>query len=141
MISGSMFGTDFSYEDFERLQGVGGESETKRLPDEEIDGRHYYVLREIPEDDDGYESITNWIDKETCVPHRTEFREEGDELRKVALIDPKKVTRQGDKWIPGEMVIRDLLNETFTRLDVEKIEIGGKIPRKMFSERELAKGH
>ena len=38
MMSGSMFGTDFTYEEFERIQDYAATAAATRLPDRELDG-------------------------------------------------------------------------------------------------------
>ena len=142
MVSGSMFGTDFSYEDFERLQGLADDAELERLADTTIDGQTVLVTRSKPREDSGstYERIVTYVDPETCVPLKTEFWEPGERLRKVSTVDREKVEREGKSWIPRELLMRDLRDETETRLVIDEIAVGVEIHRKMFSSRELETG-
>jgi outer membrane lipoprotein-sorting protein len=119
MTSGSMFGTDFSYED-----------------------RPAYVLEVRPteKEESAYERIKAFIDKETCVTLRAEFYERGDKPRKVLTNDPSKLTRVGEIWVPHEFLMRDHRDETHTRMSVEEVEVGVEIPRKIFSQKELESG-
>jgi outer membrane lipoprotein-sorting protein len=137
-----MFGTDFSYEEFERLQGIATESPVRRLDDAEAMGRDCYVLEITPEEEEGsaYQRIEAFIDKETCIALRAEFYERGDQPRKVMTSDPLKVTREDGVWVPRESVMRDFRDETQTTMLVEEIEVGKEIARKIFSERELVSG-
>ncbi len=48
-IAGSLFGTEFSYEDFERLQDVAEASSSERLPDAKQGERDAYVVAVVPE--------------------------------------------------------------------------------------------
>ena len=48
MMSGSMFGTDFTYEQIERLQGLAKDAVVKRLPDGKEDSSAVYVLEATP---------------------------------------------------------------------------------------------
>jgi hypothetical protein len=141
MISGSMFGTDFSYEQFERLQGMAGDVVSQRLADAEEQGRAVFVVAHTPNQQESqFEKVVSYIDKETCVPLRTDYFERAARLRKVLSADASKVEKSGDAWIPRELRMLDLRDETETALIVEEIEMGAEISRKIFSERNLAQG-
>ena len=142
MTSASMFGTDFSYEEFERLQGIAESAPTTRAEDGAVDGRSAYVLEVRPtaESDSAYERIVSFIDKETCIQLRSEFYERGDRTRKVLTADTSTLSQEGGVWLAREYLMRDLRDETETRMIVEEVEMGKPIPRKLFSERELVSG-
>ena len=138
MNSSSMFGTDFSYEEFERLQGIANDAPSERLADATVEDRPTYVVDVRPVDgESAYERIRSWVDKETCVALRSEFFERGDRPRKVMTPNPAKVTREGDIWLSREVLMRDLRDETQTVMRVEEVEIGAEVHRKVFSEKEL----
>ncbi len=138
-LHGSMFGTDFSYEDFERLQGFTEDPDTTLLPDDRIEGRVVHVLdiRPAPEEDSQYERITTFVDRERCVPLRVELFEKGDRLAKVLTTPPDRVTREGSVWVPRVARLDDREHGSHTVLTVDEIEVDAEIPRKLFSEREL----
>ncbi len=139
MVSSSMFGTDFSYEDFQRLQGYSESLTSRRLEDAVFDGRPVYVVERKFADDSGsaYDRIVDYVDSETCVPLKTESHESGGRLRKVLSADPAKLERIGGLWVPRSIVMRDLLDETETSLDVEKIEIDERVSRKALTKTDL----
>ena len=138
MSSASVFGTDFSYEEFERIQGIAKDAPMSRLTDSVAQDRPAYVLEVRPEQDDSaYERIRSWIDKDTCVALRAEFFERGEKPRKVMTVDPGVVTREGDIWVGREMLMRDLRDETETVMRIEEVDVESDIPRKIFSEKEL----
>jgi hypothetical protein len=142
MSSGSMFGTDFSYEEFERIQGISKDSPSERLEDDEVDGRGAYVLLSTPtpDQDSGYESIKTWIDKESCVALRTEFFEHGDRPRKIMTAPFEHVMQLAGIHVPRQILMQDHRDETETTLLVEELEVGVEVSRKMFSEKELLQG-
>lgn len=47
-VSGSLFGTDLTYEHLERLQGIARDASLVRQPDAMLDGRKVYVLESVP---------------------------------------------------------------------------------------------
>lgn len=139
MVSGSMFGLDFSWEDFQRIQGLADDSSSKRMPDGDVGGHAVYVVKTTPGPESGsqYESIVEYIDKKTCVMLRSEMFEPGARLRKVFEIDPKRIAPLGDKWYADEILAKDLRDETHTRVAIEKVEVGVEIKRRVFSQRGL----
>jgi hypothetical protein len=138
-VRGNIFGTDFSYEDFERLQGMSGEVKAERMPDADLDGRPVYVLVSRPPPDSGsaYEKAVSYVDQETCVPLKVELFEGGERLRKVLSSDPDKIARADGLWLPREVLMRDLRDQTETRLVIDEIEVGAKIPDRCFSTTAL----
>jgi hypothetical protein len=142
MVSGSAFGTDFSYEELERVLGIARQTATQRLPDARLDGRAVYALETRPGPGDGsaFERVVTLIAQENCVPLRMEFYEPPDRLRKELSTDPDSISKEGELYVPRRWLMRDLRDETQTVLAVEEIEVGAEIPRKMFSTRELEAG-
>jgi hypothetical protein len=139
MMSGSMFGTDFSYEEFEYLQGMA-ESGSSTLEDPvEIAGRPAYVLVQMPEPESGsdYEKIKSFIDRETCIPARVEFLRKGDQLRKVLEVDWDSVSEQAGVWFPSRIVMKDQIEGTQTELEIKDVDMDADIPRAMFNQSSL----
>jgi len=138
-MGGSMFGTDFTYEEFERLQGLSESGSSERKPDEEVEGRKAYVLDQVPADDadSDYELIRSFIDQETCAPLRVEFYGKKEKLMKEMTAPHDKVTKEGTMHVPREITMKNVIEGTHTNLTVEEIEVGAKIPRKYFSQSQL----
>jgi outer membrane lipoprotein-sorting protein len=137
MMSSSLFGTDFSYEDFTRIQGMATGATDRLLEDAEVEDGAVHVIESAPESGSGYERIVEYIDIETCVPLKTEMFESGERLRKVSTTPRAEVKKAADKWVPHLVLMRDAREETETRLVIEKVELGAKISRKVFSEQNL----
>jgi hypothetical protein len=143
MTSSSMFGTDFSYEEFERIQGMAETTPVSRLDDDVFAGRPTWVIESRPGEESGsaYERIVSFVDQSNCTILRTDFFERGDEARKTLTADPESITEEDEGiWIVRRYLMRDLRDETETALVIESVEIGGKIGRKTFSQRELVSG-
>lgn len=136
-ISNSVMGTDFSYEDFERLHGVLSDLHAEQQADMLLGGRPVYVLTSRPAEDSGYERITSYIDKESCIALRTELYEHGDQLRKKMTVDPASLQRQNGSWFPTELLMKDLRDETETRLTVSNLKLGVDLPDELFDANSL----
>jgi len=140
-LSGGMFGTDFTYSQFERLQGVARDISVTRLPDTEVDGTPVHVLAHEPADDPEFEYVVSHVDAERCVPLKTEFFESGRRLRKVLEADPAAITAIEGLWIPRKLVMKDLAQGTSTEFSVDSIEMNAKIHRKIFTQANLSQGN
>jgi outer membrane lipoprotein-sorting protein len=136
-ISSSVMGTDFSYEDFERLHGVLTDLRLEQFPDDVVSGRPVYVLNSYPDETSGYVKIASYIDKQTCVVLKTELYESGHQLRKLMTIDPAALKKTGDIWYPAELLMKDLREKTETRLLVRNIKTDAILDDSLFDEDKL----
>jgi len=141
-ISGSLFGTDFSYEDFQRLQSAAEGTAVTRLPDADLDGRPAFVIAATPSADSGsaYHRIVSWIDRETCVLLRADLEADGARVAKQLLADPAQVRAVGTRNIPHVVTLEDREKNTRTTLTIEKIELDVPLSDSLFSESALTKG-
>ena len=140
--SGSLFGTDFSYEDVQHLQRISPErASVERLPDATLEGREVSVVRSVPtgteEAPPRYESIVYFVDRESCLPLKIELYGANATLQKVARADPTSITQEGKGWVARSVSIRDLENETESEIIIEKIELDADVHDKVFSVQRL----
>jgi hypothetical protein len=142
-VAGSLFGTDFSYEDMKYLQRIGSQVGAQRQPDADEGGRKLYVVQVTPAPEEGsaYAKVVGFVDQQSCVPLRIEFYEKGGDLLKSMSVDPDSVKREGRGWVPHAIVIKDLKNESETRLLVSKVELDSPIEDRVFSVTNLERGN
>mgnify|MGYP001551772915 FL=1 len=136
-ISSSILGTDFSYEDYERLHGILTDLKAEQYPDEVLSGRPVYVVNSYPDDDSGYEKISTYIDIETCIALKTDLYERGHQLRKTMTIDPATIIKAGDIHVPHEFLMRDVRDKTETQLVVRKITTNIPLDDELFDPEQL----
>jgi len=139
-VSGSLFGTDLSYEDLTHVQGVAGSARIEQLPDEVLEGRPAHVLRALPAPGaaSGYAEVRSWVDAETCVVRRIEFRDRPDSVAKELVAPWDRVTDEGGRWLPRVLIVRDLADGGETRLTVEKARYDVDLNERLFSQGGLA---
>lgn len=142
-VSGSLFGSDFSYEDIERLQSLATQSKVEKLADAEVAGRAVWVLTAPipPESGSKYQRVVTFVDQQTCVALKTELMEGPEQVRKEVVVSPDHVKPEGARFIPREIVARDLEGSSETRLRVEKVAFDVPLSDSLFSEAALTKGH
>ncbi len=138
-ISSSMYGTDFSYEDIERVYGLLSSQPTQQIADKTIDGRAMYVLKTEPSEASSskYESVVSYFDKESCVVRKVEFFEPGARLRKVLWVDADKVRPVGNIKVPHEYLMNDLRDKTETRMTIRAVRLDVPIPDEIFDHTQL----
>jgi outer membrane lipoprotein-sorting protein len=136
-ISSSILGTDFSYEDYERLHGVFTDMKAEQYPDEVLDGRPVYVINSYPGGDSGYEKIKTYIDTETCVALKTELFQSGHHLRKTLTVKPADIKKEGNIYVPHELLMRDLRDKSETRLVVQEIKTDVTLDDDLFDPKQL----
>lgn len=144
MVSSSVLGTDFSYEDFQRLQGLARDGRLERLADQTLHGRAVYVLDATPEADPEtgsvYGLVRSYVDQESCVPLKVEYFEQGTEPRKVLSARPEDVVLQGGHHLPRKVSMTDRRERTSTELVLHEIELGVPLRKALFNTRELEFG-
>lgn len=135
MSGGSLFGTDFSYEDFERVYGLVRDGRIERLPDAKLEGRTVWVVVGHPsaESESAYERVVSHVDAQTCVPLKVEFFEAGERLRKRLVADPQTILEEGHVRVPRSIVMHDLRDQTSSELVVERLEVDREIPAATFT--------
>ena len=136
--AGSMFGTDFSYEDFSHFQGIGTANDMRRVEDREVDGRPAYVLETVPlQPGSAYARIFTYIDQEQCLPLKTEFFARDGSLHKQLLIDRDQILEVGNRLIPQRITMYDYKEDSRTEIVVHKVEVDLQLPDLFFTDTEL----
>ena len=105
---GSILGTDFTYEDFSFFYRVDEREEVVRVDDSEVDGFPSYVLETVkPGEEATYSLVRFFIDKDFCLPMKSEFLSLNGELRKELIIDRAEVKNVDDHWVPYKTTMLD----------------------------------
>ena len=138
---GSVFGTDFNYEDLERWQLLSRPGTEERLADSEIDGRSVYVLvtRPAASAESAYAKVVSYVDKQTCVVIKAESFESGDRLRKVLTARSGQMIEEGGIFAPTEIVIKDVRGETTTTVEIEDLDVDGEMDERSFEVSSLGR--
>lgn len=140
-LAGSLFGTDFSYEDMRRLRHLFEAAAAEALPDAELGGRAVRVVRLVPPPESEYGAVQARVDAETCVPLEIDLYARSGALAKQLVADPSSLSRHGSVWVAHSVLLRDLQEQTETRLELGKLEVDVEVPERMFSERTLTQGN
>ena len=138
-ISSSMYGMDFSYEDFQWLYNMLSTAVAEQRPDAVVNDEPMYVIAIVPGDVKGslYESILAYFDKQSCVMRKVEFFEAGGKLRKLLLTDSAEVKKVNGILVPHKFLMRDEKEDSETELTVVKVQVDPAINDAMFDPAKL----
>ena len=140
-VGGSVFGTDFTYEDLQRWQQLNRPESHVRLPDAEVEGRPVFVLMTTPNEkaQSSYSKVLSYVDQKTCVVIKSESFENGDRLRKLLTAKPDDMLEESGIFAPSEVVMKDVRDETRTIVVVEDLEVDGDLGERSFQVSALGK--
>lgn len=140
--SNSVLGTDVTYEDAKHLEHFLSAPGTLPLREDVLDGRPVQVLERRPEpDNSAYGRIVTFVDAAWCVPLLTELYAPNGALVKTLAAPAADVEPAGVLFVPRRLVATDLAGGSRTEFVVERIEIDGELPDRLFTAAEIAKSH
>jgi len=138
---GSLFGTDFTYEDLQRFMQLNRPETAQRLSDSDLDGRAVFVVQAVPNDTgkSSYSKVLSYVDKQTCVVLKSESFEAGDRLRKVLTAKPDAMYSENGVTAPTEVEMKDVRDQTRTVVAIEDLEVDGDVDSRSFQISELGR--
>jgi Outer membrane lipoprotein-sorting protein len=139
-LQGKFLGSDFAYEDLERLLSASRQSDAKLGADAEKEGRRVWTVEATPTAGSAYTRITSSVDQETCVPLEIAFYEKGEAPAKLLSVDPARVTKEGAVHVPRLVRMRDVDRGTESRLETLAVEVDPELKDVIFSRGALDKG-
>ena len=140
-IDASMFGTDFSYEDFSHFQGMATEGGMKRLANEQVDGVENLVVEVTPgSEGTRYSRIVTWVEKERCALTKMDFFAKNGTPLKGLTVPREDLKQMGERWVPHKIVLEDHKRGRRTELVVNEIAIDPDLNENMFSVTRFGAG-
>ena len=138
-LRGPVLGTDFSFEDLQRMRDPLNRTNLELVGIAEIDGRSAWLLEAIPGPDDGseYTRVLTYIDQQHCVPVQVDLYERDDRLRKRLRAPENEIRKVGTANLPYVFVMEDLRRESSTIIRIDHFESSNKLPVEQFTKRAL----
>ena len=136
-LGGKLWNTDFSYNEFREVQTAFGGAVTTVEGDLQHEGRTVQAVQlSAAPGQTLYDSIRVLIDRETCVPLAAEFRR-GGVVRKRLDAPAAQLRQSGRHWYGGELMLRDLLAGTRTRLRVLDVKVVERLSPSVFHPQQF----
>lgn len=138
---GSLFGTDFTYEDLQRFMQLNRPESNERLLDEQLEGRVVYVVVSKPSaaNTAAYTKVLSYVDKDTCVVLKSESYELNERLRRVLTAKPEPMYEENGVHAPAEVEMKDVRDQTRTLVAIEDLEVDGDVDSRSFQVSELGR--
>lgn len=131
----SFMDTDFSYADL-GFTGLSDDA-VKKLADAKVEGRDTWVLTGEAEKESPYGEVTVWVDKETYVPLKAEYKDKDGNPFK--LYTASKLKKFKDRVLAAESTMENLKTGSKTKVEVLKVE-ENTLGDEAFTERGLERG-
>ncbi len=136
-----MEGSDFSYEDMGAGNSFLTDFTSKLVGEEKKNGRKCYKieLTRKEKSSSSYSRLVMWVDKENFVPLVVDYYDEHDPtlcVKRLILSDIKTIDGIPT---PKKMVMKNLLDNSQTVIEITKIRYNGKLSDNLFTERGLKK--
>ena len=138
-LRGPLLGTDFSYEDLDRLRTPLDRAEVELVGLSEVEGRPAWLLEANPDvaDASEYTRVLTYVDQVSCVPVRIDLFEQDDRLRKQLRAPFAEIRSVGLSNLPHVFVMEDLRRETRTVIRIERFDTSEDLPAAQFTRRAL----
>ncbi len=143
--SQTLWGTDFSVDDVKQLQGLLVEGETKRLSDEDVEGRKSFVLTTVPaKGTSRFEKITSYVDQTSCLLLKSVFYESADKPGKILTADTSTLlqvdVRDQKVWLLFGYMMRNLVTGTSSALSMGGVDfLYEELPKRAFEPEDFYK--
>mgnify|MGYP000008710594 CR=1 FL=1 len=136
-----LFGTDLSYNDIKQVQNAFSAVQVKDEGNEQLAGATVRVISfaPAPESESRYDRIVASVDPQRCMALRVAFYE-GGKLRKQLDVESKDLKQSGSYWYAERSVMRDLVDQTQTRLRVDGVRSGDDVSGRYFNPRSFYLG-
>ena len=141
-MKGAIFNTDLTYEDALYLFRLSGGRSATVLPGERLGALDMLVYLSAPRraERSAYASVKSWFDAGTCALRRLHFLNTGGAVIKTIDLAAAEPGREEQVVLPRTIIVRDLENDSETRIARHEARTNVKIPDHAFSVSGLARG-
>lgn len=129
----ALMGTEFSYNDFRRWQGLFGDVNVEYLERGERQGRPVHRLRltDPKPRRSAHDRVDVAVDAEHCLVVQADLYA-GNAMRKQLSVDAEHLRQFGSYWYPMQLTMQDLESGARTDLRVERIRARVSAPEGVF---------
>lgn len=133
----AVFGSDFSFEDV--LPRELEDASYSRLPDDNVDGVPCFVIEAVPNPkaNSEYSRFQFVVEKARYVPLQIRYWNEAGVFFKELHAEHASIERHATAWVPMRSTMRNVLQESWSRLFVDELVANPEFPVSVFSLRGL----
>ena len=135
--TGSLFGSEISYEDIEKHHV--SDFNSRFIRKEKIKGKNTWVIETIPKlhklKKSSYAKAVHWIEQLSYLAIKSEFYDKAGLLKKVFL--QKKIQKKEGIWLALETVVYSPQKKRMSMMKISSFLINHKFPENLISIRSL----
>jgi hypothetical protein len=132
-----VLGGDVPIEEMQHLVNLADRSTLRLLGESDLDGRRVWIVEARPAAAGSYQRIVALVDQRTCLPLRLEFFAAEDRPRRRMRVDPDRVTRAAQSWMPREVVVENLEDGSLLSVKVVSLEVDIPLAPSLLSVKAL----
>jgi hypothetical protein len=138
-LRGPILGTDFSFEDLDRLRRPITTEGLRLIGTRDVEESPAWVLEFRPRDGERseYERVVTYVEQGHCLPIRIEFYETLEQLRKVLTAPASAIRSHGAFVLPDRFVMRDVASRTETRIHLDRVDSPAELSDAEFTKDAL----
>ena len=138
-LRGPVLGTDFSFEDLDRLRDPLEKADVELVGVSDVEGRAAWLLEALPDFEAGseYTRVLTYVDQDSCLPTQIDLYEANDQLRKRLRAPYEEIRAVGSLHLPHVFVMEDLRRETRTVVRIDRFESSDDLPASDFTQNAL----
>jgi hypothetical protein len=138
-LRGPVLGTDFSYEDLQRLRDPVDQNALELVGVSEALGRTTWLLETLPgrAGESEYGRVLTHVDQSTCLPIQIELYDHDDRLRKRLHAPIDEIREVGSARLPHVFVMQDVRRGTATTIRIERFDSTPDLPAAQFTKNAL----
>jgi hypothetical protein len=129
-----LFGTNLSYADLDRVRQIALRGQTGSWSEDDYAGRPVWRI----DAHQGSTQVTTWLDRERCVPLRTEVEDGRGRLLRLVQVSAEPAAGDASAFVPARIVVRDVRADSETRVQVEAVDLVAVPPEASFDPAFLA---
>ena len=138
-LRGRVLGTDFSFEDLNRLREPIDRANLEVVGLVALEGRPAWLLEAVPkpEDRSDYARVLTYVDQQTCLPLRVDLFGHDERLSKRLSAPVSEIREVDGAQLPYVFVMEDHRRETHTVIRVQEFESVADLPAVQFTRGAL----
>lgn len=135
--TGSLFGSEISYEDIEKRHL--NDYSYELLSEEKYQKQSVWVIKSVPTAEQAkktsYSSTKSWVDKDKLLPLKIEMYDRQNKLKKVLL--QQAIKKVAGVWVSKQMMMINYSNQRMSMLQINKMAMNVDIADGLLGTRAL----
>lgn len=135
--TGTIFGSEFAYEDIEKTKL--SDYDYSLLREETMEGKKVWVIESYPKakrlSKTSYSKAVNWIAQDSLISLKTELYDKQNNLKKT--IYSRRLEKHSGVWMARQIIVVNHQNKRMSLMKISKLAVNIKIDESIYTIRAL----